>query len=572
MTTMTVLEIPTPDPRTLDDDARPFATAVASRYAIKKLIGRGGMGMVYLARDRRLERLVAIKTLPPHLAADESVRQRFFRETRMAGALSHPNIVPIFGADEVDGHAFFTMGYVDGDSLAAHVRAEGRLEAMQVAGILRDVAAALEHAHARGIIHRDIKAENILMERGTGRAVVTDFGIARLAEATPLTATGQILGTVYYTSPEQVTGESIDGRSDLYSLGVVGFLALTGTFPFEADLASAVLIAHVNKPAPDIRRMLPTLPESLATIVHRCLAKNPEHRYASAGELRLALEAAMRTGFEQRGGNAVLVSDAEAQEIWRRAAELQAATGVHKRPVPVRLLRDADDDKLVTTGLQVTAIRDAAREAGIQTQFLDHALVEHGLAQGTSVAVEARRTWWAGVPLEHVREAELPREIDPKHFERLRRILQLATGSEGATLAHKRELAWKTSTFGQSVSVSVIPENGKTSVRVTQNARRMVVCTLLTAAVIGAAVVWPIITLNALDFIHNSPEWLRGIGRDFHVSRTMADFLAGLLGGIGALLCVPLGHFATRWFHRRMRARTDALLDVVVSNAVASKD
>src|SRR3954470_2801856 len=138
---MTILEIPTPDPRGFDDTSRPFVEAVASRYAVKRLIGRGGMGIVYLARDRRLERLVAIKTLPPHLAADESVKQRFLREIRTAGAMSHPNVVPIHGADEIDGHVFFVMGYVEGDSLAAHVRAEGRLQPVEVARHLRDVAA-----------------------------------------------------------------------------------------------------------------------------------------------------------------------------------------------------------------------------------------------------------------------------------------------------------------------------------------------------------------------------------------------------------------------------------------------
>src|SRR2546430_13192635 len=159
---MTVLAMPTPEPRTFDETSSPFAEAVSALYAIKKLIGRGGMGIVYLARDRRLDRLVAIKTLPPPLAKDESVRQRFLRETRTAGAMSHPNIVPIHGADEIDGHVFFVMGYVDGDSLAAHIRALGRLQPRDVARYLRDVASALSHAHGRGIIHRDIKAENIL--------------------------------------------------------------------------------------------------------------------------------------------------------------------------------------------------------------------------------------------------------------------------------------------------------------------------------------------------------------------------------------------------------------------------
>ena len=170
---MTVLELPTPDPRTFDDASRPFVDAIKARYAVKRIIGRGGMGIVYLARDRRIERLVAIKTLPPQLAADELMRQRFLRETRTAGAMSHPNVVPIHGADEVDGHVFFVMGFVDGDSLAAQIRGMGRLEPVAVARILRDVASALVHAHERGIIHRDIKAENILIERETNRALVT---------------------------------------------------------------------------------------------------------------------------------------------------------------------------------------------------------------------------------------------------------------------------------------------------------------------------------------------------------------------------------------------------------------
>src|SRR5437868_4835007 len=233
------------------------------------------MGVVYLARDRRLDRLVAIKTLPPQLAKDESVRQRFLRETRTAGAMAHPNIVPIHGADEIDGHVFFVMGYVEGDSLATHVRANGRLDQRTVVRYLRDVAAALGHAHQRGIIHRDIKAENILIDRGSDRAMVTDFGIARFAEAAPLTATGQLLGTVYYVSPEQVSGDAVDARSDLYSLGVVGYLALSGRFPFNAELASAVLIAHVTKTAPPLHTVAPTTPRALADIVDRCLAKDP---------------------------------------------------------------------------------------------------------------------------------------------------------------------------------------------------------------------------------------------------------------------------------------------------------
>ena len=141
---MTAIEIPTPDPRSLDDATRPFAEAIAERYAIKRLIGRGGMGMVYLARDKRLDRLVAIKTLPPHLATDVAIQERFLRETRTAGAMAHPNIVPIHGADEIDDHVFFVMAYVDGESLATRIRVRGTLDATTAARHLRDVAAAME--------------------------------------------------------------------------------------------------------------------------------------------------------------------------------------------------------------------------------------------------------------------------------------------------------------------------------------------------------------------------------------------------------------------------------------------
>ncbi|HTE46812.1 MAG TPA: serine/threonine-protein kinase, partial [Gemmatimonadaceae bacterium] len=187
-----------------------LAAALAGQYQIEREIGRGGMGVVYLARDLKLQRRVAIKTLPPHLKGDAQIRERFLREARTAGALSHQNIVPIHRADELDGHVFFVMGFVDGDSIAQRVKEHGRLDPREVVRELHDVASALAYAHAQGVIHRDVKAENILIERSSGRALVTDFGIARLAEATPLTSTGQVLGTVYYLSPEQVSGDPVD--------------------------------------------------------------------------------------------------------------------------------------------------------------------------------------------------------------------------------------------------------------------------------------------------------------------------------------------------------------------------
>ncbi|MFN0097875.1 MAG: protein kinase domain-containing protein, partial [Gemmatimonadaceae bacterium] len=408
---MTAIEIPTPDPRSLDEATRRFAEAIAERYAIKRLIGRGGMGMVYLARDKRLDRLVAIKTLPPHLATDVAIQERFLRETRTAGAMAHPNIVPIHGADEIDGHVFFVMTYVDGESLAARIRARGTLDATTTARHLRDVAAALAHAHERGIIHRDIKAENILIERSSDRALVTDFGIARLAEASPLTVTGQVLGTVHYVSPEQVSGGHVDTRSDIYSLGVVGFLALAGRFPFDADVASAVLLQHVTKAPAPVATVARGVPASLATIIDRCLAKDPAHRFASATELEAALDAAIPT-LGQSSPVAPLISDTEAHQVWHRAAELQALTGMEPRPEITPRERDAQQDHARKQGFALDHVRSAAAEAGISEKYVDRAFAEHGLLKRTPVPrapevptpraiVERpveRDSWWAGAP------------------------------------------------------------------------------------------------------------------------------------------------------------------------------
>jgi len=248
-------------------DGQPLSQALNGQYEILREVGRGGMGIVFLARDLKLERLVAIKTLPPTLAADDVIRARFLREARTAAALNNPNIVPIHRADDINGTVFFVMGFVDGPSLAQLIREGGPLSPRTAVSILYDVSGALGYAHAAGVIHRDVKAENILIDRASSRALVTDFGIARVAEAAPLTATGTVLGTVHYMSPEQVAGENVDRRSDIYSLGVVAFYALAGRFPFDSPTASAVLVAHVTKLAPSMADTAPTVPLLLARLV-----------------------------------------------------------------------------------------------------------------------------------------------------------------------------------------------------------------------------------------------------------------------------------------------------------------
>ncbi len=479
---MTVLEIPTPDPRTLDASVRPFAEAVGERYAIKRAIGRGGMGVVYLARDRRLDRHVAIKTLLPQLASDRGLRDRFVREARAAGGMSHPNIVPVHEANEVDGHVYFVMAYVAGESLAARVRTRGRLEPRAVAGQLRDVASALAHAHGRGIIHRDVKAENILIDGATGRALVNDFGIARLAEAAPITATGQLLGTVYYVSPEQVAGETVDARSDLYSLGVAGFLALTGRFPFEGDLASAVLVAHVTKAPPAVASLAAGVPAQLAAVIDRCLAKDPAARFDSADALLTALDDAMRQmdrpaeppAAAPRGPR---LSDAEAQAVWRRAAELQAVTGVQSRPAAVPRPRDAVMDAARREGLMAAQVRVVAEEAGIDARYVDHALTEHGLSATGRVlrpGVPGRRrrwafgAWLAGAPLRVDVERVVDGELVTREFDRVVNVLRDGTSTLGTVAEHAGALRWEGAWAGHRLTASVVPEAGRTTIRLSQ--------------------------------------------------------------------------------------------------------
>src|SRR4051812_23859202 len=239
----------------ISPDVLALERAVAGRYALERELGRGGMGIVMLARDLSLERPVALKLLPAMLAAQPVLRERFLREARTAAGLSHPNIVPIHAVEEVETIVFIAMAFVDGETLTERVRRTGPLPAREVARIMREVAWALAYAHGRGIVHRDIKPDNILIERASGRAMVTDFGIARPTTSSvseQLTLEGQLIGTAAFMSPEQGAGEPVDGRSDLYALGGVGFYALTGRAPFEATTLEAILVARFTQAAPPV--------------------------------------------------------------------------------------------------------------------------------------------------------------------------------------------------------------------------------------------------------------------------------------------------------------------------------
>ena len=265
--------------------------AVGDAYDIQDEIGRGARGVVYRALDLRLHRLVALKVLPPDLAFDDAVRRRFLLEAQTAASLGHPHIVPIHAVDERRGVAYLVMPLVDGESLAARLRREPTPPLPEVRRILREVADALAHAHARGVVHRDIKPDNILLDRESGRALVTDFGIARATEESQrLTVTGVALGTPAYMSPEQAHGErEIDGRSDLYSLGVVGYQMIAGEPPFHASSGMALMMKHVSETPRPLRERRASVPPLLAAAIERALAKRPDHRWPTAAMFRDAI-------------------------------------------------------------------------------------------------------------------------------------------------------------------------------------------------------------------------------------------------------------------------------------------
>ncbi|HEY9479358.1 MAG TPA: serine/threonine-protein kinase, partial [Gemmatimonadaceae bacterium] len=260
-------------------------------YELGPELGRGGMAIVYRATDLRLRREVAVKVLPPELAFRSDVRRRFLREAETAARLSHPNIVPIYSVDERGGLVYFVMALVDGESLAARL-VRGRAAVDETRHILRDVADALAYAHSRGVIHRDIKTDNIIIRREDGGALVTDFGIARAVESdSHLTATGVAVGTPAYMSPEQALGErEVDGRSDIYSLGIVAYQMLSGDLPFTAANTPAMMMKHVSETPRPLAQLRPDIPPGLAAAVERALAKRPEDRWQDAAAFRAALD------------------------------------------------------------------------------------------------------------------------------------------------------------------------------------------------------------------------------------------------------------------------------------------
>ena len=272
-----------------------LSRTVGDRYRVGDLIGAGGMGVVFLADDLKNRRKVAIKVLSPDRSGDEKVVERFEREARTAAGLDHPGIVPIYEAGGDRGIYYFVMQYVDGRSLADVLREQAPVPIAFATRVLCEAAAALEHAHRRGIVHRDVKPENIIID-AKGRVLLADFGISKLVDATAdgttvrkLTQTGGIIGTPHYMAPEHALGHDVDGRTDQYALAVVGFQMLAGRVPFDDETLPAIIHLHINEAAPRLSTIRPDIPPHLAAAIARAMSKARVHRFDSMGEFASAL-------------------------------------------------------------------------------------------------------------------------------------------------------------------------------------------------------------------------------------------------------------------------------------------
>jgi serine/threonine protein kinase len=254
---------------------------VIAGYRIEERVGRGGMGVVYRAEHLNLRRRAAIKIIAPDLAESEGFRERFTREARIAAALQHPNIVTVYDAGEVDGLLYLAMQYIEGQDLSATLRKDGRLRPYRAIDVCRQVASALDAAHQMGLIHRDVKPANVLIEGRT--AFLTDFGLTKRLEGTQaeLTRAGDVVGTIHYVAPEQIEGTQVSARSDVYSLGCLLFHCLTGQVPFQRDSDVAVIYAHLSEEPPKLTSLRPELPEGLDGVIAKALDKSPDRRFST---------------------------------------------------------------------------------------------------------------------------------------------------------------------------------------------------------------------------------------------------------------------------------------------------
>jgi eukaryotic-like serine/threonine-protein kinase len=279
-----------------------IGTVLSGRYRLDSKLGSGGMSTVYLARDETLERSVAAKVLHAGISDQPDQLERFRREARSVAQLSHPNVVAVIDAGEDGGHPYIVFEYIDGETLKQRIDRLGKLPVDEAAAYAIEIGRGLAAAHARRLVHRDVKPQNVLIDRD-GRAKVTDFGIALSLESDGLTKTGRVLGTTDYVSPEQAMGKEIDARSDIYSLGVLLYEMLTGKVPFEAETLVGVAMKHVNEPMPNVQKARPDCSSALAAVVEHATEKDPRHRYPDMTSMLGELEGALDVEVSRAGGS-----------------------------------------------------------------------------------------------------------------------------------------------------------------------------------------------------------------------------------------------------------------------------
>ncbi len=277
------------------------STVLSGRYRLESKLGSGGMSTVYLALDEVLDRPVAVKLLHREISEEADQLERFRREARAAARLSHPNLVGVIDAGEDDGRPYIVFEYIEGRTLKRRIQEEGGLPVDEAVAYAIEIGRGLTAAHARKLVHRDVKPQNVLIDPA-GRAKVTDFGIARSLEQKGMTATGRVLGTTDYVSPEQAMGEDVDERSDVYSLGVVLYEMLTGDVPFQAETQVGVAMKHVNEPMPDVQAKRPEVSAAVASVVDRATTKDQRDRYGSVAQMVRDLEQTLEVEAARRGG------------------------------------------------------------------------------------------------------------------------------------------------------------------------------------------------------------------------------------------------------------------------------
>src|SRR5689334_22306740 len=304
-------------------------------YRIESRLGRGGMGILYLALEPGLERRVALKLIAPEAAADEVFARRFAEESRIAASIEHPNVVPIYAAGEEEGVPWIAMRYVAGSDLGRRIAREGKLAPAEAVALIAQLGNGLDAIHAAGLVHRDVKPANVLLsgEPGSEHAYITDFGVARnVATESGLTQTGRFVGTLDYVAPEQISGESIDARVDVYALGCLLYKLLTGEVPFPREGEAARLYAHLHDPPPAPSLYVPAIPMALDDVVIRAMSKSPHDRYPSAGDLGRAAQAALSGSAVAVPERTVATGAAATREAVAPAASTESAKTVPEEP------------------------------------------------------------------------------------------------------------------------------------------------------------------------------------------------------------------------------------------------